>query len=114
MLSGLVPVESCPGVYFAIPVKQSRLPCEDRTRKPVLAHAAAVLERRRRPRRPSMAKSSGSGQARGPNAERCMTDEFESLAWKTAKTYADAPHEYILAPVQPEIFHRFSELLKEN
>ena len=38
----------------------------------------------------------------------------ESSSWKTAKTYADAPHEYILAPVQPEIFHRFSELLKEN
>ena len=43
-----------------------------------------------------------------------MTDEFESLAWKTAKTYADAPHEYVLAPDQPEIFHRFSGLLKES
>ena len=43
-----------------------------------------------------------------------MMDEFESPAWKTAKTYADAPHEYVLAPDQPEIFHRFSELLKES
>jgi hypothetical protein len=38
----------------------------------------------------------------------------ESSSWKTAETYTDAPHEYILALDQPEILHRFSELLKEN
>src|SRR5438034_860657 len=54
------------------------------------------------------------GKLGGPNAERCMTDEFESLAWKTAKTYADAPHEYVLAPDQEGIFDGLGGLLKES
>jgi hypothetical protein len=34
--------------------------------------------------------------------------------WKAAKTYADAPHEYVLAPDGPEIFADFAAKLKEQ
>ena len=36
------------------------------------------------------------------------------VAWKPANTYADAPHEYILAPAEPELFQRFAAQLKES
>ena len=38
---------------------------------------------------------------------------MKRMNWKTAKTYADAPHEYVLANEHPETYRRFSQLLKQ-
>jgi len=34
------------------------------------------------------------------------------IRWKTAKTYTDAPHEYILRDWNPEVYAYFEEKLK--
>lgn len=53
-------------------------------------------------------------QSRNPIDSGVIEQRIHTLCWKYAKTYPDAPHEYILHAWHPEIFTYFQEKLKTD
>ena len=47
-----------------------------------------------------------------PLASKTIEQRIGALRWKYAKTYPDAPHEYILQQWDPEVFAYFVEKLR--